>query len=193
MRKAVLIFAVMALAQWLVPLYGIRQSERVLREGVPLLFLTEPIDPHDPFRGEYVTLGFAIESVEIPQDAQRPWKDGEQAYLLLEDSAGIAHIGELRRERPGNGMSYVSCKVQVQEWFIPEEKQGERITIYLPFDRFYLQQGKGRPTEDIMWQRSTEVDSVLPAYALVRILDGDAVIEDLIVGDRSIHYWLKDE
>jgi hypothetical protein len=32
----------------------------------------------------------------------------------------------------------------------------------------------------------------LPAYALVRVYDGQAVIEDLIVGDRSIHDWLKD-
>lgn len=193
MRKAMLIFAVMALAQWLVPLYGIRQSERVLREGVPLLFLTEPIDPHDPFRGEYVTLGFAMERVDMPQDAERPWKEGEQAYLLLEDSAGVALSRELRRERPGNEALYVSCRISFRMSFSEDEKYGEVITIDLPFDRFYLQQGKGRPTENLMWQRSIEANSSLPAYALVRILDGDAVIEDLIVGDRSIHDWLKDE
>lgn len=193
MRKAILIFAVMALVQWLVPLYGIRHSERVLREGVPLLFLTEPIDPHDPFRGEYVTLGFAMERVDMPQDAERPWKEGEQAYLLLEDSAGVALSRELRRERPEKGALYVSCRINFRLSFREDEKYGDVINIDLPFDRFYLQQGKGRPTEELMWQQSIATESALPAYAQVRILDGDAVIEDLIVGDRSIHDWIKDE
>ncbi len=99
----------------------------------------------------------------------------------------------MRRERPENGTVYVSCKVQVREWFISEEESGGEIMIDLPFERFYLQQGKGRPTEELMWQQSIATESALPAYALVRILDGNAVIEDLIVGDRSIHDWLNDE
>lgn len=193
MRRSILLFALMALAQWLVPLHGIRQNEQVLREGRPLLFRTAPIDPHDPFRGEYVVLRFALEDLELPQDELQPWSDGEHAYLVLQDSAGVAMIGELQRERPMGEKPFVICTVEVRDWARSSESGIGGVWIDLPFDRFYLQQGKGRPTEVLMWQQDAEPDEELPSFALVRVLDGRAVIEDLIVGDRSIQAWLKDE
>jgi len=87
----------------------------------------------------------------------------------------------------------VSCTVEVREWARSSESENGGVWIDLPFDRFYLQQGKGRPTEVLMWQQDAEPEEALPSFALVRVLDGRAVIEDLIVGDRSIQAWLKDE
>lgn len=186
MRKAVLLFAVMALAQWGVPWWGILQNENVLRNGVALRFRTAPVDPHDPFRGEYVVLRFAMEDEDIPQDGQQPWTDGEWVHVVLGERNGEAYILRVQRTPPEAGVPYMNCKLDVANW------HKDRARIDLPFDRFYLQQGKGRPTEELMRQQAG-VGPELPAYALVRVLEGCGIIEDLIVGDRSIHDWLKEE
>jgi hypothetical protein len=58
-----------------------------------------------------------------------------------------------------------------------------------------LEEGDGRKTEELLRPQWTEgqVSQPLPAYAVVRILDGDPVIQDLIIGDKSIYEWLKEE
>ncbi|MBK6341439.1 MAG: hypothetical protein IPF41_02320 [Flavobacteriales bacterium] len=66
--------------------------------------------------------------------------------------------------------------------------------MFLPFDRFYLEEGDGAKTEELLqpqWNDG-QVSQPLPAYVLVRVLNGEAVIEDLIVDERSIHQWLAD-
>ncbi|HNA33840.1 MAG TPA: hypothetical protein PL106_12015, partial [Flavobacteriales bacterium] len=71
---------------------------------------------------------------------------------------------------------------------------GTTGSIELPFDRYYLEEGDGPKTEKLLapdWTSGTP-SAPLPSHAVVRILDGEAVITDLVVGDRSIHEWLKD-
>ena len=60
-------------------------------------------------------------------------------------------------------------------------------------DRYYLEEGDGAKTEKMLapeWNDGV-VTQPLPAYAKVRVYNGEAVIEDLIVSDRSIHEWLN--
>jgi uncharacterized membrane-anchored protein len=193
MRKALLLFGLMAAAQWFVPWWGIRQHEQVLRLGIPLCFRTAPVDPHDPFRGEYVILRFVLEDEVVANPADAPWEDGEEAFVLLGNAGGEATVQGVQRTRPNGAVPYIVCTMNV--WSRMEEGDSlfSEARIDLPFDRFYLQQGKGPRTEALLDQRSTEEDPELPAYASVRVLEGLAVIEDLIVGDRSIHRWMEED
>jgi hypothetical protein len=66
--------------------------------------------------------------------------------------------------------------------------------VSLPFDRFYLEEGDGATTEKMLqpqWNNDTLVQP-LPAHAVVRVLHGEAVIEDLVVGGKSIQVWLEE-
>ena len=88
---------------------------------------------------------------------------------------------------PTNGKPYLRCAVGYS--FTSDSTM---FRIDLPFDRFYLEQGKGARTEDLINQRATQMGPELPAYAVVRILEGEGVIEDLVIGDRSIQLWLQE-
>lgn len=186
MRNKALLFVAVALAQLVFPAWMIWSHERVLREGEVFRFRTAPIDPRDPFRGEYVQLEFEAESGAWASARPDDIQNGEQRAfgLLMTDSAGFARIAALVAGIPEQG-AYL--RVNYYIW------DNDTVTrIGLPFDRFYLEEGDGAKTEQMLmpqWDEG-EMSQPLPAYALVRVLHGRAVIEDLIVGDRSIHDWL---
>lgn len=185
-RKALPLLVVMLLVQWLVPAMSIIENNRVLREGVAVRFRTAPIDPHDPFRGEYVILSFAMEEEGLPQDAATPWKDGEPAHALLELRDGEAVFNGLQRGVPPAGTLHVRCMVDLREW-MPDSAQ---VYVDLPFDRYYVQQGHGRRTEELMGWRS-DADSLPASFAVVRLLNGRGVVEDLLVGERTVRELLR--
>ena len=64
--------------------------------------------------------------------------------------------------------------------------------VSLPFDRFYMPEGEGARTQDLMTPQWTEGQQQQPleAYALVRVHDGEAVMEDLIIGGRPVQEWM---
>jgi uncharacterized membrane-anchored protein len=182
-------FALMAAFMLGVPAWMIIGHERVLTQGEVFLFRTAPVDPHDPFRGEYVRLRFEAETGEWASPIARG--DGvrtEKAWAVLEkDEEGFARIARLAAERtPGVPAVTVT-------WSTYGDGPVTRVT--LPFDRFYLQEGKGATTEKLLsptWEDGVRSDP-LPAHAVVRVLDGKAVIEDLVVDGRPIQDWLIDQ
>jgi uncharacterized membrane-anchored protein len=184
-----LAFGGMVLFQLALPGWVLVDHERVLTEGEVFLFSTEPIDPRDPFRGEYVTLNFDAESGQWASPTAST--EGEyvrsSAFAVLgTDTGGFARIERLTHERPSG-----SAFVEVQ--FMSFGSDGVS-RVSLPFDRFYLEEGDGAATEQMLlpqWSNDSLVQP-LPSHAVVRILNGRAVIEDLVVGGRSIHEWLKD-
>lgn len=189
MRRRAILFGVVAVAQLAVPAWMLIGHERVRSDGAVFLFKTAPVDPRDPFRGEYVRLNF-----EAEQGAWRAPDAGTMAYgqrkafaLLDTDTAGYARITKLVEHAPDQG-SYLP----VRYWSIGEE--GTVSTLELPFDRYYLEEGDGPKAEELLapdWSNGTP-STPLPAHAVVRILEGQAIITDLVVGERSIHDWLKD-
>lgn len=188
MRRNVILFAVVALAQLALPAWLIRDHERVRSEGEVFKFRTAPVDPRDPFRGEFVYLSFAAETGRwsLPRTAGSTEYKHNGFAILATDSAGFASITTIVPERPASG-AYLAVD------HIPWETD-TLYGIQLPFDRYYLEEGDGPKTEELLrpqWNDGIPTDT-LPAYAVVRVLAGKAVIEDLIVGDRSIHVWLQE-
>lgn len=189
MPLKVIFFALVAMAQLAIPAWMIVGHERILNEGEVFKFRTEPVDPRDPFRGEYVYLDFAAEqgTWALPKELKEGGS-AQHAYAVIgTDSAGFARIDALVQEKPV-GSPYLA--IEYMSW-----NSDTLFGINLPFDRFYLEEGDGRKTEDLLAPQWSEgfVSQPLPAYAAVRILDGDAVIEDLVVGERSIYEWLKED
>jgi len=188
MPRKVLLFLLVALAQLAVPAWMLIGHERVRSEGEVFKFRTAPVDPRDPFRGEYVRLEFEAENGNWPAP-----RTGVEAYtnqrafaVLAADSAGFAVVQGLTTERPTSG-AYVDI-------YYTSFDTSTVFRIDLPFDRYYLEEGDGQKTEAMLTPQWNDgvVSQPLPAHAVVRILDGKAVITDLVVGDKSIHEWLKD-
>lgn len=190
MSRNALLFVLIAIAQLAVPAWMLLGHERVRSEGDVFLFKTAPVDPRDPFRGEYVQLNFeaANGSWAAPDTSTGNYTRRRAYALLVADGEGYAQITSLMREEPGSGA------------FIPVfyytfgEGEHSVTQVELPFDRYYLEEGDGPKTEELLtpdWSNGTPT-TPMPAHAVVHVLNGESVITDLVVGGRSIHEWLKD-
>lgn len=180
-------FGLVACFQLALPGWMIMQHERILTEGMVLLFRTAPIDPSDPFRGEYVILNFEAESGPwtVPGATTGGSMERYAFAVLASDGAGFARITRLASERPIDS-AFVRVKFM-------NYGTDTVFRVALPFDRYYLEEGDGATAGKMLmpqWMNDTLVQP-MPAHAVVRVLRGEAVIEDLVVGGRPIQEWLE--
>jgi len=110
-----LALVVVAVIQWLVPGNIILKREKILKEGEIFKFLTEPIDPSDPFLGRYVHLNFKEKEFTRPRDlTAENIQTYTQAYVLLDkEKDGFAKIKNIQLTKPADHTSYVKAVV----WF----------------------------------------------------------------------------
>ncbi|MBP6312800.1 MAG: GDYXXLXY domain-containing protein [Flavobacteriales bacterium] len=186
MRSALIFFALMVAAQWFVPWNSIRGNERVLREGRSFNFRTAPIDPHDPFRGEYVTLRYDIEAKQLYADPAENWHQVHHAYIVLKTVDGYAAIDRLEKEEPNADVPYLNCTIDA--WNMTDDST--MINVDLPFDRYYLEEGRGRRTEQLMVESMDDTTREMDAYVTVRVLEGEGVIEELVIGGKPLREWM---
>lgn len=180
MKKLILpAFALMVLAQWMVPAKMILDSEAVLTTGTEYKFRTEPIDPSDPFRGKYVTLRFNAQRYET--DTLYKFNEGQEAYALLGvDSAGYVEITNLYPDPPTNLDNVL--KTNIGYVWINDGRQN--INLNFSFDRFYLEESKASQAEQVYW--NAQRDSAQVAYAIIKIRNGQGIIQDVMINDQPI-------
>jgi uncharacterized membrane-anchored protein len=163
-RKAA--FALVAAVQLAVPLSSIVVHERTLEQGHPWRFRTGPVDPIDAFRGRYVALAFPVanEVVDLPADAQV----GDRLFGVLEpDADGFARFARFERRLPDQDAVGVSVA------WVDDRGRG---SVRVPFDVYYLPEDL--EPEATALQRASGRGT---AWAVVRVRDGRAVIEDVVV------------
>jgi len=177
-----IVFALVATAQWYVPISMIRESELILTEGEELKFRTRPVDPSDPFRGKFVTLSFANESIVM--DTLPRYSYGEEVYagLALDDN-GFAVIDTLYENNPGSNVQ--SVKVKIIDAYDDFGKQA--IRVQFPFDRFYVEESKASEAEKVYWESLLPTLPERQTYAVVRVRKGRGVLIDVRIADRSIN------
>jgi uncharacterized membrane-anchored protein len=178
-------------AQVAVPLRMIQQRETVLREGELFRFKTQPIDPADPFQGRYVWLNIEKDTVLLPKNESEniEWRSSGYATLSVDDE-GFAYFSDWTEERP-DAPNYLKTKcwgsdpVEAPDGIPsprnPEEKL-TRLHIDIPFTRFYMDEAKA-PLAEI---RAREATQNKDCWVEVRILNGKAVIEDVIAEGQSL-------
>jgi uncharacterized membrane-anchored protein len=168
-------FVIMVLAQWIVPGKMIFESEKVITSGTVYKFKTQPVDPSDPFRGNYMTLNF---DANVIKDTTH-YEPGEVVYVtFLPDSAGFAEAATISRDTPLSG-PYLQTTVRYTS--------GSSLSLVyftIPFDRFYLEESKASEAERVYWQANS--DSVQVAYGVVSMGNGVAVLTDVMINDTSV-------
>lgn len=181
MKKLILpAFALMVLAQWMVPVKMILDSEAVLHSGTVYKFRTQPIDPSDPFRGKYVTLSFEADRVKA--DTLHAYERGETVYAWLGvDSAGFAKIVGITPEKPED-ISHEVLQTTVR--YASSYDGRQHVQLNFSFDRFYVEESKAGDAERVYWR--AQRDSGQIAYAVVKIYNGQGVLENVMINERPI-------
>lgn len=180
------LFLLVSAAQLYVPASMIWTREKVIAEGEVYFFETAPIDPSDPFRGKYVRLNFKNETILI--DSINDWVRHQEVYLLLEkDPAGFVRYSQVSAEPPPNTTAYLKVEVN---YISPGS--GE-LHFNLPFDRFYMEESKAKPAEEV-YMASTRSNNDI-TYAVVSVKNGEAVLRDVMINGKSLREleaWNRD-
>ena len=93
------------------------------------------MDPIDPFRGAYVTLGYPDLRPGSPDGGPGPGalEDGERGpvYITLTERDGHSVAADFLRERPASG-PYLACddsdwqiRCGIESWFLPQDEAAE--------------------------------------------------------------------
>ncbi|GAB4161184.1 MAG: hypothetical protein Tsb0033_18240 [Winogradskyella sp.] len=178
-----IIFLVVVVVQLFVPAKMILDREEVLKTGITHKFKTQPVDPNDPFRGKYITLNYEMDSAETNDSI---WKRDETILVYLEnDSLGYAKVHSVSKEKKDIDRDYVEAKVR---W---NYGNSNTVNFELPFDRFYMEESKAKPAEDIYRKYNRRRDTLNDTYALVAIKNGKAVLKDVYINDKPIIYYVE--
>ena len=181
-RKIVwILFALLCLAQWLVPGKMIWDKEKVIENGREYRLIVQPVDPTDPMRGKYVVLSFSPRTFMVDGDGV---KVGDPVYVTMyEDGDGVSHPLELKLERPDEYADYFEAQVE-------RLNGGGEVEIAYPFDRFYMEESKAPRAEAIF--RESFSDVTQETLAIVHILQGQAVLKDVQIGGVSLSVLAED-
>lgn len=189
MKKLLLIICIITLiAQWAVPAKMIWQKENVLRSGKLFNFLTQPVDPAHPFKGRYITLNFEAGSfTTVHLDSAIENYDREVYVLLDVDKDGFAKVRQLVKHKPVNAADYVKASVN---YINRMEHDSATVMIDYPFTEFYMDEFKAVKAEGAY--RESTIDSTQKTYAVVSILNGDAVVKDVMINNKPIREVVKE-
>jgi len=165
------LFLALCAVQLAIPLAMAYRYERTLREGTVYRFHTEPFDPVDAFRGRYV-------AIRLRLDWNQPSTfslDRDVYAVLQRDVAGFASVHHVQRTAPESG-----------DWLRGEAFAGF-ARIELPFDRYYMEEGKA-PAADRIWREGMQQAE---AVARVRVRHGLGAIEGLDINGVPIEKWVE--
>ncbi len=176
-------FGLMVLLQLWAPAAMIFNKEAVLRNGKAYKFRSAPIDPNDPFRGKYIVLRFEAASFK-PERTQK-WQAGEEVYVqVAEDSAGFARISALHKKMPEPAAGIIRATINYVGYDSLKE-----VFIEWPFERFYMEESKAPEAEKAYTKAAA--DSTQKTYALVKVKNGEAVLQNVFINDHPISYYIK--
>jgi len=183
-KKILLVaFILIALAQLFVPAKMIWDREDIIKSGTEHKFKTAPIDPNDPFRGKYITLRYADNSIEVKNGGT--WNVDERVYVSFKtDADGYSVINSISKEEPTDNSDYLKTKVWIQP-----RKNNKVLTIEYPFERYYMEESKAYDAE--LAYRETRRDTSRMTYALVNIKNGGAVLRDVLIDGVPIREIVK--
>lgn len=176
-KLRLIIFLLVALAQIAVPASMIWKRQRTLSEGRIWKFRTAPVDPVDAMRGRYLSLRFEAEEFLSPQAL--PYRD--TVYAKLKEGAdGFAVVDQIS-ETPIAGDDVV----QAQSFGYYEGK----AHLKFPFGRLWVTEANAPAAEQAYAAHSRR--EKIDAYATVRVIDGDAGIEELYIAGQPLRDYLR--
>jgi uncharacterized membrane-anchored protein len=149
-------FAALVAALVLVPLGLIAWNEYRLSSGERILLRVQPVDPNDPFRGEYVELTYPISRLGTPRGVEA----GSSVYVPLRKRGRVWTGDHVELEEPDEGT------------FIRGRVAGSGIRFGI--ETFFVEEGQARRYERAIAAGTLYAEVVLDD-------DGDAQLDELVI------------
>lgn len=150
-----------------------------LLTGQPVLLRSAPIDPWDPFRGEYVELRYDISELNastLPMDGA-PYAHGQRIWVTLRPAGRYWEAVALSDRRPESAANEVAIRGRITWIEQPGGDAPGRIHLRYGIEQFYVPEGQGEELEGrrVELEIAARVDATGRA-AIERVyLDGEPI------------------
>ena len=140
-------------AQVLVLAWMAAEREWILRTGQVVHLRTAPIDPRDPFRGDFVRLQYDINSVWLDErepvspGGERKRRRHEVVYTRLAPAGdGVFDAAGASRSRPSGGLF---VRGRTEDAWLLSGWGGDRDTVVTyGIEQLFVEQGRGKAIEE---------------------------------------------
>lgn len=128
------------------------EREWIVRTGQVVHLRTAPVDPRDPFRGDFVRLQYEINGVtldegeSLPPEGARARKRDEVIYTrLVPGGDGVYEAAGATRRRPAEGVFLRGRTDAGGEWLLDTGPHG--VAVRYGIEQFFVEQGAGLAIE----------------------------------------------
>lgn len=149
-----------------------------LYNGKEITLATIPVDPSDPFRGDYVSLRFEAEEVPLKLVEKeildrRDRLSGTRVYVSLTEVDGIYKPTMVTLDKPEKGI-YIKGNFQYtgRAWDPVTQKETEEVAfIEYSLDKYFVEDNTG-----LEWERASMNGDII---AKVKVFNGYAYLLDI--------------
>lgn len=195
-KSKLLLLIIFFLVQLAVPIHMIYQKQNVLVKGKEFLIKCQPYDPVHPTMGRYIQLNF-IDNNGIPVKGNEDFSNGDRVYVgIKKNSSRFSEFISVSKTPPqgdyfkANFWYYTYPEMHIEEKtyrYVPMSPKGAIVEV--PFDRYYMEENKAPKADEIISKIGREIKE--DVYAKVRILDGEASLESVYVGNQGIEDYVN--
>ena len=178
------IAALVALSQTAVLGYMIESRAQILRNGKEVVLQTEPVDPRDLLRGDYVTLGYPLSlvSASIIQ-GEKPVNQGSASvYVALIKGTEDPWVFARASWQPIADLGAQEVVIVGQTPGYYSQDASAIVPLSFGIERFYVPEGQGREIEEGQAQKQVLVTVAIDKKGRAQIkslrLDGKALYEE---------------
>jgi len=161
---------------WVIIIGGfVAFKEFTLRTGEEILLKTQPVDPRDLFRGDYVILSYDISAISTDKLTYQGFnfEEGDKVYVLLNiDNQKIGTLANIDKKRPQKGI-FIEGKVK--------SVFNNRLNIEYGIESYFVPEGKGREIE-------RNLGKIYTIYTKAAVDNfGNAIIRSLVLDGKDIN------
>lgn len=157
----------------------VEQRAAILRNGKDITLLSEPVDPRDFLRGDYVTLSYAISNIAFDKISGTAPAEGDgDIYVsvkLADDGSWSFNSAswQKRNDVPAN-----EIELHGQTSAFINSPAYSQVHVNYGIERYYVPEGEGRAIED--QQRERKIEAVIAVNdagdAQIRALKDDGKV-----------------
>lgn len=169
---------ILAVALQLVVIFGIIiYKMSIITTGTAIILKTQPVDPRDFLRGDYISLRYEINQLDLNKiegGEGITFKNGNPVYAELEK---IGEYFSVKRISTNNPHSKYFIRGRVAS------NPGGDLTVIYGIEKYFVPEGRGRNLEALLRNRSSG-DALLIGVKVNSL--GDAVIDKIMIGGKEI-------
>lgn len=171
--KVVLVIAIF----WLIIIIGfIGFKEYTIQTGDEYLVKTQPVDPRDLFRGDYVILSYDVSRIDlndVKTDSSN-YEIGEDVFVIIEkDVQGYLTAEEISRYPPSNeNLKFIKAKVT--------RNSSNSLRLEYGIESYFVPEGEGREIERY---RGDGMDVKIAVDK-----KGNAIIKELLIDGKVVNF-----